>query len=110
MMNDSTLISSSRSSTPLSFVTQYRKNIDEQIQNTENELNKHLNSFKCVIGHKSSQVQIFDLSTMLKAFVRKGQHKLNAEFQCKKRLLQFDCQDHQLTKAFFDLKPTKQQV
>ncbi len=51
-----------------------------------------------------------DLSTILKAFVRKGQHKLHAEFQCKRRLLDFDCQDSRLTKAFFDLKPTKKPV
>ena len=103
VMNDST------STNPLSFVTHYRMNIDDQIKKTEKEINEHLNHFDCVIG-QSSPVQSVDLSVILKAFVRKGQHKLNAEFECKKRLLHFDCQDHRLTKAFFQLKPTKQQV
>jgi hypothetical protein len=101
--NKSTSISS------LSFVAHYRVNIEEQLQATENDLNNHLNRFNCVIGRKS-QVQCIDLSVILKAFIRKGQHKLNAEFECKKRLLHFDYQDHRLTKAFFDLKPTKKQV
>ena len=103
VMNDST------STNPLSFVTHYRMNIDDQIKKTEKEINEHLNHFDCVIG-QSSPVQSVDLSVILKAYVRKGQHKLNAEFECKKRLLHFDCQDHRLTKAFFQLKPTKQQV
>ena len=68
-----------------------------------------MNRFRSVTGQKS-QVQSIDLSTILKAFVRRGQHKLSAEFQCKKRLLDFDCQDARLTKAFFNLKPTKKQV
>ncbi|CAF1500166.1 unnamed protein product [Adineta steineri] len=94
---------------PLSFVTQYRAHIEEQLHATENELNKHRNLVKYVIGQKS-QVQPIDLSGMLKAFIRRGQHKLNAEFECKKRLLHFDYQGHLLTKAFFDLKPTKKQI
>ncbi|CAF1426326.1 unnamed protein product [Adineta steineri] len=94
---------------PLSFVTQYRAHIEEQLHATENELNKHRNLVKYVIGQKS-QVQPIDLSVMLKAFIQRGQHKLNAEFECKKRLLHFDYQGHLLTKAFFDLKPTKKQI
>ena len=68
-----------------------------------------MNRFRSVMGQKS-QVQSADLSTILKVFVRKGQHKLSAEFKCKKRLLVFDCKDARLTKAFFDLKPKKKQV
>ena len=111
--NDSTSINSTSNSsnTVLSFVIHYRMNIDEELEKTENQLNEHLDCLKRVIDStKSSQVQNINLSAILKAFVRKGQHKLNAELQCKRRLLEFDCQDHQLTKAFFNLKPTKQQV
>jgi hypothetical protein len=105
-MNNSDLV---MNNSPLSFVINYRKNIDEELQKTENDLNKHLARFQHVMGEKS-QVQSIDLSIILKAFVRKGQHKLNAEFQCKKRLLNFDCHDYRLKKAFCDLKPTKIQV
>ena len=86
---------------PLSFVTDYRQHIDEQLQRTENELNQHSNRFQ--------QLGV-DFSSVLNAFVRRGQHRLNAEFQSKKQLLVFDCQGHRLTKAFIDLKPTKEQV
>jgi hypothetical protein len=109
LINDSIVIS------PLSFVIYYRKYIDEQLQNTEKQLTEHTNSFKSnhLLQQSKSQVQTIDLSAVaaiLKALVRRGQHKLNAEFQCKKRLLHFDYEDHRLTKAFFDLKPTKKQV
>ncbi len=112
VMNDSILNNNNNNDDPLSFVINYRRYIDEQLQKTENELNEHLNRFKHRIDGDSSksQLQTIDFSAILKAFVRKGQHRLNAEFQSKKRLLHFDCLDHQLTKAFFDLKPTKQQV
>lgn len=86
---------------PLSFVTEYRQHIDEQLQRIENELNEHSNRF---------QRLDVDFSSVLKAFVRRGQHRLNAEFQSKKQLLVFDCQDRRLIKAFIDLKPTKEQV
>ena len=86
---------------PLSFVTNYRQHIDEQLQRTENELNEHSNRFQ--------QLGV-DFSSVLKAFDRRGQHRLNAEFQSKKQLLVFDCQDRRVVKAFVDLKPTKEQV
>jgi hypothetical protein len=84
-------------------------NIEQQLQKIDNELNKHLHRFKRIIGQRL-QVRCVDVSIILKAFVRRGQHKLNVEFECKKRLLYFDLEDHRLTKAFFDLKPTSQQV
>lgn len=95
---------------PLSFVTDYCKQIDEQIQKTETELSQHVDQLQNPVLQPNSQVQTVDFSAILKALVRRGQHKLNAEFQCKKRLLQFDQQDHRLTKAFYDLQPTRQQV
>jgi hypothetical protein len=49
---------------PLFFVTNYRNNIDVQLQKTENDLNQHLNRFRSVMGQKS-QVQSMDLSTIL---------------------------------------------
>jgi hypothetical protein len=101
--------SSSTIMNPLSFVIHYRMNIEQELQKADNELHKHLNHFKRIIGQKS-QVRCVDLSIVLKAFVRRGQHKLNAEFECKKRSLHFDWEDHRLTKAFFDFKPTREQV
>ncbi|CAF5141871.1 unnamed protein product, partial [Rotaria magnacalcarata] len=43
------------------------------------------------------------------AFVRQGQHKLCAEFERKKLILQFDAIDHRLIKAFYNLNPTDDQ-
>ena len=95
---------------PLPFVIRFRKQIDDQLLSTENELNEHFNRFQQVRRSRSEVQLIADLSRILKALIRKGQYRLTAEFQCKKQLLVFDCQDHRLTKAFFDLKPTKQHV
>ena len=87
-----------QSKSALLFVTDYRHGIVEQLERTQRDLDEH----QCRTNA--------GVSNMLQAFIRKGQHRLTAEFQCKKRLLAFDCQDHRLTKAFFELAPTKQQV
>jgi hypothetical protein len=38
---------------PLSFVTNYRKNIDQQLQKIENDLNQHLTRFQTVTGNRN---------------------------------------------------------
>ena len=68
----------------LSFVTDYQQHIDEELQRTENELNEHSYHF---------QGFDIDFSGVLKSFVRRGQQRLNAEFQSKRQLLVFDCQE-----------------
>ncbi|CAF4730969.1 unnamed protein product, partial [Rotaria socialis] len=50
------------------------------------------------------------LSTIMTAFVRQGQHKLCAEFERKKLILQFDAIDHRSIKTFYNLNPTDDQV
>ena len=82
----------------LLFVTDYQQGIIEQLARTQTDVDDH------------PSLTNADVSSILQAFVRKGQHRLTAEFQCKKRLLAFDRHDHRLTKAFFELAPTKQQV
>ncbi|CAF1501889.1 unnamed protein product [Adineta ricciae] len=94
---------------PMAFVVLHRVHIEEQWNTIQNDLNAHLSHVHYVIGQQS-QGQSIDLAVVLKAFIRRGQHKLNADFECKKRLLRFEYQDHLLTKAFFDLKPTKKEI
>ena len=50
------------------------------------------------------------LLLVVTAFVRRSQHKLIAEYERKKSLLQFDLNDHRLVKTFYNLKPTEDQV
>ncbi len=50
------------------------------------------------------------LSSMVFAFVRKSQSKLSAEFKRKISLVQWDANDIQLVQAFYELKPTEDQV
>ena len=83
----------------------HHKIILSRLQKADNDLNKH------------KQQQPFDtsidtqgLSTIIPAFVRRGQHKLSAEFERKKLILKFDLNDYCLVKAFYNLKPTENQV
>ena len=89
---------SGQTKSALLFVIDYRQRIIEQLERTQHEVNDH----QCDTNTH--------VSNLLQAFIRKGQHRLTAEFQCKKRLLAFDCQSHRLTRAFFELAPTKRQV
>ena len=94
---------------PLSFVIDYRKMIDDELQKIENQLNDHVQRSKSIFNN-GSQENAIDFSALVKAFVRRGQHRLEAEMKSKRRLLEFDCEAHRLTKVFFDLQPTEQQV
>ena len=88
---------------PLLFV------IDDELQKIENQLNDHLQRSKSIFNYGSQEHRV-DFSAIIKAFVRRGQHRLEAEIKAKRRLLEFDCEAHRLTEAFFDLQPTEQQV
>ena len=50
------------------------------------------------------------LFTMVLAFVRKSQSKLSAEFKRKISLVQWDANGIQLVQAFYEWKPTEEQV
>jgi hypothetical protein len=78
--------------------------IIEQLQQAENELNKH----KQLAIDRS--VDMNRLSTAIPAFVRKGQHKLSADFERKKLLLQLDATDYRLVQKFYNLKPSEDRV
>ncbi|CAF3918662.1 unnamed protein product [Adineta steineri] len=76
----------------------------EQLKQTEINLNQHK---QIELGQS---IDLHKLSTIILAFVRKGQHKLVADFQYKKSLLQFDTNDYHLVKTFYDLKPSEDQI
>ncbi|CAF4289343.1 unnamed protein product [Adineta steineri] len=91
------------------FVTQknvekYQQTTMEQLKQAEIKLNQH----KQIEFGQSIDLQ--KLSTIILAFVRKGQQKLSADFQYKKSLLQFDTNDYHLVQTFYDLKPSNDQV
>lgn len=58
----------------------------------------------------SMSVDMNKVSMVITAFVRQGQHKLCADYQRKKLILQFDANDHRLIKTFYNLNPTENQV
>ncbi|CAF4027856.1 unnamed protein product [Adineta steineri] len=91
------------------FVTQknvekYQQTTVEQLKQAEIKLNQH----KQIEFGQSIDLQ--KLSTIILAFVRNGQHKLSADFQYKKSLLRFDTNDYRLLQAFYDLKPSNDQI
>ena len=82
----------------------HHKSILNRFQTAENKLNNH----KELPIHRF--VDTNKLSTIITAFVRQGQNKLSVEFERKKLILQLDANDHRLVKAFYNLKPTENQV
>ena len=55
-------------------------------------------------------MDLSQLLTIIPAFVRRGQHKLAADFERKKLLLRWDAEDYRSIKAFHDLRPTEEQI
>ena len=82
----------------------HRQLILSRLQDAENNLNKHKQQ------PFDRSIDMNKLSTIITAFVRQGQHKMSAEFERKKLILQFDANDYRLVKAFYYLKPTANQV
>lgn len=75
-----------------------QQNINERLQQIEYQLNEH------------KQHTVDNLSIVIPAFVRRGQHKLSADFERKKLLLQYDANDHCLLNAFNNLQPSTDQI
>ena len=80
----------------------------EQVKQIEDQLNEHKKRATMVAADLS--IDLRKLSTVITAFVRKGQHKLTADFERRKRLLEYDIHDYCLIRAFYNLKPSKDQV
>ena len=85
-------------------IVRYQNKVIEELKEAENELNKHK---QLAIDHS---VDVNRLSTVIPAFVRKGQYKLYKDFQRKKLLLQLDAIEYRLVQEFYDLKPSEDQV
>ena len=75
-----------------------RQTITESLERAEEALEQH------------KQPTMPNLSPVILAFVRKGQQKLSAEFKRKILLVQWDANDIRLVQAFYELKPTADQV
>ncbi|CAF4063443.1 unnamed protein product [Adineta steineri] len=91
------------------FITQknvekYRQTTMEQLKQAEIKLNQHKQT------EFGQSIDLERLSTIILAFVRKGQQKLSVDFQYKKSLLQFDINDYNFIQAFYDLKPSNDQI
>ncbi|CAF1623403.1 unnamed protein product [Adineta steineri] len=93
----------------IQFVTQ--KNVEKYRQTTIEQLKQagiKLNQHKQIELGQSIDLQ--QLSTIIPAFVRKGQHKLSVDFEYKKLLLQFDTNDYNFIQTFYNLKPSEDQI
>ena len=81
-----------------------RQKVVEQLRQAEENLNKHKQSTTNLV------LSVDRLAMVIPAFVRRGQHKLVADFQHRKRLFELDANDCRLVQAFYDLQPSEEQV
>ena len=81
-----------------------RQTMAEALKLAEEALDQH----KQLGMHQT--IDPHQLSSMVFAFVRKSQSKLSAEFKRKISLVQWDANDIQLVQAFYEWKPTEEQV
>ena len=78
--------------------------IQKRLQQVEKQLDIHKQQVPEYIS-----VDLNRLSTVIPAFVRKGQLKLSADFERKKLLLKYDIDDYYLIYTFYNLNPTMDQ-
>ena len=86
-------------------ILQRQQAITEQLKQIEDQLSEHQ---RLAVGDAS--IDLNQLSTVIPAFVRKGQHKLSADFERKKVLLHYDLNDYRLVQVFYNLLPSEDQV
>ena len=86
-------------------ILQCQQTIIEQLKQIEDQLSEHQ---RLASGDQS--IDLNRLSTVIPAFVRKGQYKLSADFERKKLLLHYDLNDYRLVQAFYNLLPSEDQV
>ena len=87
-----------------SRLEKHRRLIVTKLRETENKLHQHLQK------PINSLFDMDRLSIVVPAFVRQGQHKLNAAFEHKKLILEFDVNDYRLVQTFYGMNPTLSQV
>ena len=95
----------------LTMVEQRRKKITQQLQQAENTLKEfEEQSLPTWILECNLPFDVRTISSVVTAFVRKGQYKLRRQFEQTRRMLILDSTDHRLVQAFYDLIPNPQQV
>jgi hypothetical protein len=86
-------------------VERRRHVVMEELKQAEKLLNEHK---QLVFIHQS--IDMKRLSTVIPAFVSKGQHQLYKDFERKKLVLQLDANEYHSVLKFYDLKPSENQV
>lgn len=81
-------------------VLKRQQTLNEQLNQIEHELNEY----------KQQAVNMNRLSNIIPAFVRQKQRQLSVNFKRKISLLEFNVSDFCSLQAFYDLKPTEDQV
>jgi hypothetical protein len=81
-----------------------RQKLIEQITQKEHDLHR----FEQQMINKFPLID--RLSMVITAFVRKGQHKLHAEYERRKKRLELNVQDYRLVRSFVALNPNASQV
>jgi hypothetical protein len=93
------------------LIEQRRIKIQQQLLQAGNTLKEFGDQNLPVwISQNSPPFDLQAMSTVITAYVRKGQHKLRQQFEHRRRLLIFDATDHRLVQAFYDVMPSQEQV
>ncbi|CAF1253689.1 unnamed protein product [Rotaria sp. Silwood1] len=92
------------------FVEQRQKTIQHQLNRTDRQLQQHLAQLPEWTGKVQPSIDSTFLSNAIKAMIKNGLYRLNAQFKHKQAMLKFDADDHHLIAAVYDLKPTEEQI
>ena len=91
------------------FMEKYRKSIQQQRQETEENVEQHRLLLKDY-QRQNSMVNEDYLWAAILALVRKGQHKLSKKYKYRKTSFKNSAKDHFLVKTCYDHRPTQDEM
>ncbi|CAF3748939.1 unnamed protein product [Rotaria sp. Silwood1] len=88
-----------------SYIQERQATIAKQKERIGKQLHDYLTKLSNYVQHWQPPIDGYLLSNAINECVLHGQKRLKQEFQYKKEMIKLDCNDHQLLRKFYELKP-----
>ena len=95
---------------PKHIIEKRQNEINQQLKQAIDILQQYLIELEENVKQWQPSVHSAILSNAINECVKHAQQRLRQEFDYKKKMLLFNCNDHQSIKQFYDLQPSEEQV
>ena len=95
---------------PKHIIEKRQNEANQQLKQAIDTLQQYLTELEKSVQQWQSSIHSAILSNAINECVKSAQRRLRQEFDYKKKMLVFNCNDHQWIKQFYDLQPSVDQV